>query len=95
MFTSEQHIAKNPQKTIKKGLFNVGTSLERGMAVKPRITYKEITLIFGILVALLVSLTFWVSGDAEVSSNNASPELLQSWKTISVNLIRTAYTILF
>lgn len=95
MFTTEQHIFKNLQKTPKKGLFRVGTGLDRDKIVKPGITYKEITLILGILVALLISLTLWVNGDSEISAGTTSSmELLQSWKTISVHLVRAATTIL-
>jgi hypothetical protein len=72
MFIIEQNIAKTPSKTSKKRFFKDGTPLAKEIAVKRTITYKEITLILGILVAILVVIILWVvdpSADGQPASN--------------------------
>jgi hypothetical protein len=60
MFTTEQNITKTSVKSSKKRFFETGMPLAKRVAVKHRVTYKEVTLILGILVALLVVFTLWI-----------------------------------
>jgi hypothetical protein len=72
MFRIEQNIETNPQKNSKTGLFNIGMPFANGVSVKVRITYKEITLIIGIAVAILVAISLWIKNPAEQPSSHAA-----------------------
>jgi hypothetical protein len=72
MFVIEQNIAKTSSKTLKKRFFKNGTPLAKEIAVKHTISYKEVTLILGILVAVLVVIILWVvdpSADGQPASH--------------------------
>jgi hypothetical protein len=51
--------------------------LAKEVSVKYRITYKEVTLILGVVVAILVALILWVINPAEQPGSHAAilPEL--------------------
>jgi hypothetical protein len=72
MFTTEQNIAKAAIKTSKKRFLNAGMPLAKEVSVKYRITYKEVTLILGVVVAILVALTLWVINPAEQPGSHAA-----------------------
>ena len=59
MFSIEQHIEKKEENGPKTGFFQNGTRLANRNAVKMQITYKELMVAFGIIVAVLVALTLW------------------------------------
>ncbi len=59
MFTIEQHIEQNSENSQKRGSLRGGTTLARQQGVKRGITYKEVILAFGIMIALLVAMTLW------------------------------------
>ena len=61
MSTSEQHIYKNGARNAKPGYFHRGTPLVYVTQVNTRSTYREITLILGVFVALIVALTIWAA----------------------------------
>jgi hypothetical protein len=62
--------------------------------VKPRATYREITLVIGILVALLVAFTLWYTNHNEPTPS-PSVFIPQSLHTASLNLIESLTRILF
>jgi hypothetical protein len=68
MFKIEQHITHALSNSSKKAGFQNGTSFAKKAVVKQKVTYKEITLVIGILVALLVAFTLWVQSPAEQSA---------------------------
>jgi hypothetical protein len=72
MFTIEQNIAKSARKNQKKRFLRTGIPLAKDVSVKYRITYKEITVILGIAVAILVALTLWVIHPAEQQASHAA-----------------------
>lgn len=45
----------------KNGDFVTGMSLVKGNVVNLRFTHKELTLVIGIIVALIVALTLWIN----------------------------------
>jgi hypothetical protein len=49
------------QKRAKNGDFITGTSLVKPHTVNQRFTYRELTLIIGIIVALIVVVTLWMN----------------------------------
>lgn len=59
MFSIEQHIEKKGENRSKTGFFHNGTRLANPNAVKKHITYRELMVAFGIIVAVLVALTLW------------------------------------
>lgn len=59
MFTTEQHIAPKSNERPEKGLFRTGMVLVKPKAVSRRFTYRELTLVLGVCVALIVALTVW------------------------------------
>jgi hypothetical protein len=48
-------------KQAKNDVFTTGTSLVKLHAVNQRFTYKELTLIIGIIVALIIVVTLWMN----------------------------------
>jgi hypothetical protein len=62
MFTTEQYINQKPRSGTKNGLFKAGMPLAKGKVVKARFTYKELTLVLGIFVALIIAFTLWSNG---------------------------------
>ena len=69
MFITEQYTRQKTENLYKKALFKTGTILVNHKEVKKAITYKEITLALGILVALLIAFTLWTRPDEEVSGS--------------------------
>lgn len=61
MFTSEQHIAPNAQSNAVRPVFASGTRLVKTSRVKHRVTYKELSILLGIVVAIIIALTWFVS----------------------------------
>lgn len=61
MSTSEQHINKNVARSSKSGFFHHGTPLAYKNAVNRKYTYRELTMILGVFVALIVALTIWAA----------------------------------
>ena len=71
MFTIEQHINKNIHKKARNGVFKTGMPLANPKHVNLRFTYKELTLVLGVLVALVIAFTAWTSqNDLNHSTEN-------------------------
>jgi NADH:ubiquinone oxidoreductase subunit 3 (subunit A) len=60
MFTSVQNISQNTQNPRKTMVFDSGMTLAKHNTMKLQITYREITMIFGTLIAIVVMFTLWV-----------------------------------
>jgi hypothetical protein len=58
MFKTEQNISQNRQNRFEKAVFQNGMALANKVIVKKGITFRELTLILGIAVALVVALIF-------------------------------------
>ena len=61
MSTSEQHIIKNVARTSKSRFVRRGTPLAYKKSVNRKYTYRELTMILGVFVALIVALTIWAA----------------------------------
>jgi hypothetical protein len=59
MFKSGQDQAINPKNRHKTEILKYGMTLVKKHSMKQRFTYKELTLILGIVVALLVAFSLW------------------------------------
>jgi hypothetical protein len=97
MFTTEQNTAKTLAKTSKNGFMKPGMALAKDVAVKHRVTYKEVTLILGILVAVMAIFILWIadpSADGQPSSHATTlPELLSG--DLPRSIIYTLVDVLF
>ena len=72
MFKTEQNISKNPKNRAEKAVLLNGMALANKVIVKKGITYKELTLILGIVVALVVALIFAKSTSEETRTGISS-----------------------
>ncbi|MBA4054297.1 MAG: hypothetical protein C0490_06265 [Marivirga sp.] len=71
MFTTEQHINQKALRKAKNSFFKAGMPLVKGENVKARFTYKELTLVVGIFVALIIAFTLWGSGYRNILDENS------------------------
>ncbi len=72
MFTSVQPNQQNMNLKGKKGSLNAGMALVKGERMIKKITYKELTLIIGIIVALIIVFAFWSNNEVSGQSFNPS-----------------------
>jgi len=61
MSKTEQFGSSNSHKYIKNDVFVTGMGLAKPKSVNLRLTHKELTLILGIVVALIVAVTLWMN----------------------------------
>lgn len=71
MFTTEQYINQKVHLRARNGLFKAGMRLAKGKRVKARFTYKELTVVVGIFVALIIAFALWNSGFKNVTGENS------------------------
>ena len=62
----------SPFKGVKIPDLNCGITLAKRMVVKRTITYREITVAIGILVAMVIALTLWVKTPGEKITESGS-----------------------
>lgn len=65
MFTTEQSICPGVRNQARNGLWKPGTQFVSRKPVKRHFSYKEVTVILGIVVALIVVITLWIGQPAE------------------------------
>ena len=72
MYTIEQHELKKAKNQAKKRVTRVGMTLEESTAMKRKFTYRELTLLIGILVAVIIATTVLMgqATDQQVFLNN-------------------------
>lgn len=67
-------ICKNPLKRAEYAISLVGITLAKRMVVKRSITYREITVAIGILVAAVIVMTLWIKNpETTVTGSDARP----------------------
>ncbi|HEY3404479.1 MAG TPA: hypothetical protein VGK59_13915 [Ohtaekwangia sp.] len=57
MFAIEQYELKKVKIQARKGFYKAGMTLEQPQAMKRKFTYRELTLLIGILVAVIIAAT--------------------------------------
>ncbi len=67
----------------KKGSLNDGMAFAKGEHVIKKITYKELTIIIGIIVALVIVFAVWLKD--EVGGESFGPSMKPKIETNSVN----------
>jgi hypothetical protein len=72
MFTSVQNISHKAQISPKTVVFVSGMTLAKHKNMKLRITYKELTMIFGILIAAVMMFTLWVRRPQQTDSGSTN-----------------------
>jgi hypothetical protein len=95
MFASEQHTVLIIKDQTKKRVFTSGTSLVKGHGVKRHFTYRELTLIIGIIVAMAIVILFSMMNrqSHELSSYSITqPELLPSVASTTNTFIQKVLT---
>ncbi|MBL7856804.1 MAG: hypothetical protein JNM57_03875 [Cyclobacteriaceae bacterium] len=59
MFTTEQYSRHYPKNATKNEPFRLGMPLVNRNVVKTSFTYKELSLVVGIIVAIIIIFTLW------------------------------------
>ncbi|MFZ6012949.1 MAG: hypothetical protein ACOYXT_21575 [Bacteroidota bacterium] len=98
MFTSGQYIGQKLQNQPLKAVFQHGTALARRKIVKRRFTYKELTLVLGIVVALLIVFTWWFKNPAVPAQNTGDNHRtlpVITLPTVAKGLVKSALEIIF
>jgi di/tricarboxylate transporter len=83
MFTSVQYHPQKANLEAKKGALKAGMALAKGERMIKRFTYKELTIIIGIIVALVIVFAFW--SNSNVSGESLSPSIKPKVETSSIN----------
>jgi hypothetical protein len=95
MFATEQYTIQGFKNRTKKAVFETGMSLANRKAVKRRFTYRELTLIVGVVVALIVAFTLFLQSPSAQSSYNESLRLnLPNLTTPAVKVVTVVQEIL-
>lgn len=95
MFASEQHTVLQIKDQTKKRSFTSGTPLVKGNGVKRHFTYRELTLIIGIIVAVAIVILFTVMNrqSHELSSYTITqPGLLPSFVSTADSFVEKIIT---
>jgi hypothetical protein len=95
MSTYEQHTNQNLNSASKKAGLKSGTTLANPVRMKRRITYKEIVLAFGIVIAAVIIFTLWINNPGEQSSLHPAILPYKSFPIAAKTLIQTTADILF
>ena len=83
MFTSVQYHPQKANLEAKKGSLKAGMALAKGERMIKRFTYKELTIIIGIIVALVIVFAFW--SNANLGGESLSPTLKPKIETSSID----------
>jgi len=83
MFTSVQLYQQKIDLKAKKGTLNAGMALAKGERMIKRFTYKELTIIIGIIVALVIVFAFFWSNENAVGES-FSPTIKPKIETSSI-----------
>lgn len=97
MFASEQHTVPHIKDQTKKRFFTSGTPLAKGNGVQRRFTYRELTLVIGIIVAVAIIILFTIMNrqSPELSSYIIQqPKLLPSFVTTVDSFIEKVMTVI-
>ena len=96
MFKTGQNISEKPRNREKKAVSANGMTLANKVIVKKGITHKQLTLILGILVALVVALIFAKSASEETKTSISSGNIrIMTLPSGSGKVIQSAADILF
>jgi hypothetical protein len=90
----EQNRSADSETASKNVVFKNGTQLAKPKRMKRSITSKEITILVGILVAIVVALTMWVA-DPETQSYTHSSVLPKINPVAIKNLIQMGLKVVF
>ncbi len=66
MFTTEQHYVAKQSKKRDKGVFYDGTAFVHEAGMKKQFTYRNLVLVLGVVVAIIIAVALW--------NNKQSPE---------------------
>ena len=95
MFKIEQNQDATLKNPWKKPVFNTGITLAKQKTVKRTITYKEVTLMLGIIVAFIVALTIWATNHQEGSGTGAAILPYITTTSTSMTFVKTVLEVIF
>ena len=74
---------------MKKGILRIGTPFVKPVVVKRHLTYKEVSLIAGIVVALVIVFTIWFSQEPanQPAFRNLKDKALQSFRETAKSFV--------
>lgn len=87
MFTIEHHLTKDAKIQARKGFLCAGTRLVKAHTVKRKFTYRELTLLIGIVVAVVIAVTVMMgqfqlpASQGDTKTVELIPQLLTSLKS--------------
>jgi hypothetical protein len=90
MFTHEQSISQNRLIHSKKQVLGLGMAFVKPTSVKRHFTYKEYTLIAGVLVALIIVFTLWLRQEPVKESPHTLKPKTMSLPEAAKSLVRRA-----
>ncbi len=85
MFTNVQPNQSNMNLKGNKGSLNAGMALANRERMIKKITYKELTLIIGIIVAMIIVFAFWSSNG--LNKQSSTPSLNPNIETNSLGCL--------
>lgn len=96
MFKAVHTIQKKAQTGPEKQVFKTGITFVKAKHVNRKFTYKELTLILGVVVALIVAFTLWFTQDGLTNQSIVTrmPQM-QDVGSLTIKLLRKASTALF
>jgi hypothetical protein len=72
MFNTEQNTRQTFKISSKNDVLFSGTTLAKHKVMNSRITHKEITMIFGVLIALIVAFTLWMRSPSQFETHGTN-----------------------
>ena len=90
MFNNEQFIIEKVVKYYEKTHLETWHNIGPPRTVKKSITYKEITVAIGILVAMVIALTLWIrvpDSDVSVSASKRTVGLATSAQNVYKSVV--------
>ena len=92
MFITEQYIDHKAVIKSRKRDFRPGMPLANGRNVKRKFTYKELTLVLGVFVAMIIAITFWSQkGDDRHSNNTLIPTTAERVLPVINSLVKSVF----
>gem|GEM_PF-5874667 len=95
MSTNEQKTFGKPLKNAKKRVSAGGMNLDKTAHMNNRVTWRELSIVAGVLVALLIALTFWFRDSITAVTVQGFPDFRQHLPSISSGLVSEFINFLF
>jgi len=88
MYATERSLRIKPNNQTKKLVFGAGTAFVKKSSVKRRFTYREFTLLIGIVMALIVMFTLFRMKTSERTANRPVNFALPQITVVTESLLK-------